>query len=367
MFKAILNNCLDEKKWKKRTPLILLPIFFYGMYLRLIELAGHEITGDEHWQLNQMHGSFKELWDGLPKNEFCSYLSGDYYLTYPFFKIFGYNKWGLAIPHIISTLIGFYLLYCICRLLFKTPVGSIISFLIVCFNANLIDYATRVRVYAVLPTLAMAAFLIIHNMMARNERIRGVQRGLLDILLMVTILFHAYGVLIVFFPLIYLVWDHRGEKDYLQSLKFLVKHLLIVGVVTMPLWIYSVFGPHLNWDPIMSHKGPATFFFIPNPAENMIGFLKGVFGNLVGFKKFYVFLLGGAGLLFIPYSFSEKCRQIAFLLVLVFFPIGLILVSDIRNNYWFIQRQFIWVIPFFALFLGWVWDSIIVWGLERWK
>jgi len=367
MVKAIFNNALDKQKWKQWTPFILWSIFFYGMYLRIKKLSWHKLWVDEHWQLTPMKGSFKELLELLPLREFCSYLSGDYYLIYPFFKYFGYNKWGLAIPHIIITIIGFYLFYRICRMYLKTSTGYIISFLIFSFNATLIHHATEIRVYAVLPTLAMASFLLIYNLLLYGDKIRGIKIWALDILLIIIILFHVYGVLMVFFPLVYSLWDHRGKENFKANLKFLIKHFLIIGIITAPIWLYSsVFGQHLTLAGV-TRDVDFLYQFIPNPAENMIGFLKGVFGNLVGYRLFYVFLLGGAGLLFVPYSISEKIRQIVFVMVLVFFPISLIFISDVHNNYWFIQRQFIWIIPFFILFLGWLWDTMISWRYENWN
>jgi len=92
-----------------------------------MKLAQHELWSDELHQLGMMEGSFLDLIKLLPVKEYCSYLSGDYYLIYPFFKIFSYNKWGLAIPHIIATIIGFYILYLICKKYFKSIWGYIVS------------------------------------------------------------------------------------------------------------------------------------------------------------------------------------------------------------------------------------------------
>jgi len=364
VLRKIINKTLDTKNLEKWTILILWSIFLYGMYLRVLQLDGHEFTGDELWQLWLMEGSFLGMIKQLPSMEFFTYLSGDYYLIYPFFKIFEYNKWGLAIPHFFSTVLGFYLLYRIGRLHFKTPFGYIISFLIVSFNSTMIYHATEIRVYAVLPTLSLGAYLIIHSMMVGNEKIQPLKKWLYDLLLVIIILFHVYGVFIVFFPLVYLIWDSRRTNDYTQRLKYLAKHFVIIGVLTMPIWLYSVFGPHNSWYKL-DHGEELTFAFIPNPLINIVGFLKGIVGNLVGYKKFYVFLIGIAGLLIIPYPLREKLRQIVLTIIIVLMPIGVILILDIRNDYWFVQRQFIWVMPFFALFLGWIWDSMISWGFER--
>ena len=135
--------------------------------------------------------------------------------------------------------------------------------------------------------------------------------------------------------------------------------MLIVFCLAMPLWFYSIFGPHAKLPPLN------VFLYIPNPLLDISGFLKGVFANLVGYryKQFYLLL---AGLLF-PFLIPDKKRfqQIAFLFIMVFIPIGLILIIDIVTEYWFIQRHFIWVMPFFALFLGWSWESFILYITEK--
>jgi len=110
-------------------PLVfVIPLSLWGMYLRIVQRADVELKGDEIYQLKLCVRSFWEFLKELPNHDFCRYLNGDYFLMYPFFKIFGWNKWGLAIPHMIATLLGFYLLYLICKQYFKTPLGYIVTF-----------------------------------------------------------------------------------------------------------------------------------------------------------------------------------------------------------------------------------------------
>ena len=148
--------------------ILVLFISAYALYLRLLKLNNHTLWCDEGFQLRIMKGSFITMINSLPQWEFCSYLSGDYILIYPFFKIFSYNKWGLAIPHILATILGFWLLYLICKRYFKTIWGYLITFTIVCFNATLINHATEIRTYAVLPTLALACFYLAQKLIDQN-------------------------------------------------------------------------------------------------------------------------------------------------------------------------------------------------------
>ena len=335
-------------------------ICVYALYLRILVLFDRTLGTDELYQLVQMKGTFFELLKGLPELEYCSYLSGDYYLIYPFFKIFSYNKFGLAIPHIIATIIGFYLLYLICKMYFKSAWAYIITFTIVCFNGTLINHATEIRTYAVLPTLALATFYLLKKM-ADVDFISNIAKKIGAIIFFVLVIcFHAYGILIFsscFFTVILFKYKEK-------SFKICVKNAVPLGAITiclaMPLLIVSFLGPHLRYDvPKID-----AFQYIPNPIYNIIGFLKGIFCNLIGFKKLY-FLLAGALVPFILHH-NDRYKQLLFLSFIVIFPISVIFFSDIMHSYWFIQRQFIWVMPLFAFLLGWTWDSLFIKLNARW-
>ena len=96
-------------------PALVIIICIYGLYLRVVTFALRQLSPDEMFQVSLLKNSFLQFLQSLREFEYCSYLSGDYFLLYPFFKIFGHNKWGLTIPHIISTILGFWLLYLVCR------------------------------------------------------------------------------------------------------------------------------------------------------------------------------------------------------------------------------------------------------------
>jgi hypothetical protein len=326
-----------------------MPISAYALYLRLVELANHKLWVDELFQVSVTKTSFIEFIRSMPRIEFCSYISGDYILTYPFVKFFSGNKWGLAIPHIISTIIGFYLLYLICRSSFKTIWGYLISFSVMCFNATLIYHATEIRTYAVLPTLALGVFYCT-QMFTDKPKIDIKRKWLVGIFFVLTIWFHPYGVIMVLLCFMYSL----GTKLYTPSYSALFMKnalfLFVVLCVAMPLWFFSVFGPHVKYVKLN------PFEFIVNPLVDFAGFLKDIFGNLVSYKKLYFLLIGVILPFLIPYK--ERLKQIGFLFILVVIPIQLILLSDLWASYYFIQRQFIWVMPLFAFFIGWVWDSL---------
>jgi len=349
----MLKNAI---KYLQKKYIILSVIAFcsYALYLRIVGLYQHTLWTDEIFQLNQMQGTFFDLLKSLQAGDFCSFLSGDHYLIYPFFKIFSYNKWGLAIPHIIATIIGFYILYLLCKRYFVSVWGYLITFSIVCFNATLIAHSTEIRPYAVLPTLALATFYLFGKIAGLNFNLNFNQRLYAIIFFILVIWFHVYGILM--FGTCLLFWFLSKYREI--TTKGYFKNLLILAVtvlcIAMPLWLYSVFGPHLA----VPTQVVKTFEFIPNPLHNTLGFLKSIFGNLIGFKSLYFLILGT----FIPlfFSYPDRYRQLLFLSVIIIFPICFILSFDLARKYWFLQRQFIWVMPLYAFFLGWAWDSFLV-------
>lgn len=326
-------------------------VSIYALYLRLMKLAHHNFSVDEAFQINACQVTSPVFLKSLPTLDFYIYLIGDFFLVYPFVRMFSPNKWGMALPHIAVTIIGFYVFFLICRKYFKTIFGYLIAFGILTFNATLIYHATEIRAYAVLPTIALVSFYFCQLLIEQNVKMSLINKFLIGIFFVTTILFHGLGILIVFCPLIYSLLTKINENSFKVILKDTLKFFFFVLCITTPIWIYSVFGPHIPYN-----GDSSVFYYIPNPLNDFFGFFKGIFGNLVGFKKFYILLIG----LIIPlvFNYSDRLKQLLFLAICVFLPIGMILVSDIIHNYWFIQRQFIWVMPLFAFCLGWVWDSL---------
>ena len=326
-------------------------ISIYALYLRVMSLYKREFWTDELSQLQALGGTFLDLIKVVPTREFCSYLSGDFYLIYPFFKVFSYNKWGLAIPHIIATILGFYILYLICKRYFKSIWAYLITFIIVCFNNTLIFHATEIRPYAVLPTLALATFYLIQRMGDLDFKLDIYKRIWAIVLLTIVIWFHVYGLGMFLTSLLFVLLSKIKEPNFKSCLKNALYFSAILLGITMPLWLYSVFGPHC----IPATFRQPTFEYIPSPASNLIGFLKGIFCNLIGDKRLYILFAG----IVVPFVFSykERVKQLLFLFVVIFFPLTLIFISDFVSKYSFIQRQFVWLMPLFAFFLGWTWES----------
>ena len=94
---------------------VIIAISLWGMYLRFQFRHTHPLWRDETYQIEGMNAGLWGLVQWLSTHEFGTYISGDHYLIYPFYRIFSDNKWGLALPHIIATTLSFYVLYLIKR------------------------------------------------------------------------------------------------------------------------------------------------------------------------------------------------------------------------------------------------------------
>jgi len=105
---------------------VVLLISALGLYFRFEAYHYRPLWIDELQEIATIRAS---LWGGINAARANFQFPGDFVLIYPFYKIFGVeNKWGLAIPHVGSTLVGLYLLYVLCRKYFKTIFGYIVTF-----------------------------------------------------------------------------------------------------------------------------------------------------------------------------------------------------------------------------------------------
>jgi len=257
----------------------------------------------------------------------------------------------------IITILGFYLLYLIAKRYLKTIFGYFVVFLVVVLNPNLISHALEMRAYAVLPTLSLACLYFFQKFLINEET--WVKKIAIGAFFVLTAWFHVYGILILFFTLFFSLWEIRSHPEFKLIVKKAFKSIAMVLAIIIPLWIVSVFGPHNVYQKV------DTFKYIANPFKNILGFLKGVLANLIGYKLkgLYFLLLGLIFPLVMPYR--KRFDQLAFLILLIVAPIMVILIADVKNSYWFIQRQFIWVMPFFAIFLAWAWESALSWLAGR--
>ena len=324
-----------------------------GLFLRYQRFVGRDWWVDEIYVLRKSLGPLQPFWQRISYGNMTCF-PGQYVLTYPFVQFFGENRWGTAIPHVISTLIGFYLLHLICVKYFKTIWGHIITFAIVCFNFNLVYHSFEFRFYAVLPTLALASFYLSEKIVCHYHELSRLKKTLITSFFILTLSYHAYGIFIAALPLTFFFLIQIEKESFKKAFLRILPFLIAVGLIGFPIFLWYASGtPNFGSD-------RNVFAFIPNPLLNLSGFLRAIFGNLMGFKKFRLLFLG------IPLSFllphKDRLKQILFALLFIVIPIEIKLAADILKNYWFIQRQFVWVMPLFAILVGWCWDSTIVYA-----
>ncbi len=339
---------------------VAIPLSLWGILLRVKHRASSSLWFDEIWQINVLDCPFFEFVRALPQKDFSSYLNGDYFLTYPFFHLFGDNKWGLAIPHMIATLIGFWLFYLICRELLKTSVGMIIAFSIFSFNATLINHALEIRPYAVLPVLNLGVFYVTMKLLPHDFKMSWKRTFWIGLFFILTIWFYMYGVVILFVHAIYFLATLKNKDMFKTAFVQLSKFGGIVLLIAMPLWLYSIFGEHLTYE---TRGFESTFQFITDPTVSVFGFLKDVLCNFIGHKYLYVLILGAFFGTILPHS--KRMEHIKFFGILILLPFAVILLMDIVGNYWLLQRQFIWLMPFFALYLAMSWEATIEFVQQR--
>jgi len=337
----------------------------WGLFLRFKNLAGRELWGDEIYQYKMSVGPFKQLWKINNYGDLSAF-PGDYVLTYPFVQWFGLNKWGLAIPHIIFSFIGFLLLYFVCRKYYKTAVGFIVAFAIVGFNQHLIFHSFEFRPYGVLATLALGSFYLMEVCFLQFNELSRLKKISIGIFFILTCWYHVFGLLIVLFPLFYFFLSVCHREGLSIFKKPYVQYILIVLTIAFPVWLYYAFGNHYGFSRqgLALAAGRNTFDYIPNPLNGFWRFFNyTVFYHLIGIKNLY-FLLGGfVFLAIIP--FFDKAKKFGFFLCQILLPITTILVIVLMNQYWFLIRQYIFLAPLMAFFLGWVWDSSIVYYLDK--
>ena len=331
--------------YRYRFPLAGILFSIWGMYLRIRWLMARPfMDGDQFYQLKAMEQPFWEMIKNMPHQEHCSYLSFDYYVNYPFFRWFGFNKWLTNIPHLLITALGFYFFYLVCRQYLKTVWGLALAFTIFCFNISLIDNAVQIRVYAVLPTLALMCLYYSRYVIENFSQISSAKKFWLGAFFILLLWFHVYGVVILGCTMFFIVLEKYREENFRENFFGLFKFFGIVLLIAMPFWAYSVYGPHSPYRP------EPPFHFIANPAINFLKFVKSILANLLGKSQMYFLLLGVLIPFVIPYK--NRSRDIMIFFVLVVIPLQVLLYGVVKHEYWFLQRQFTWVMPFFAMYLA---------------
>jgi hypothetical protein len=314
-----------------------------GIWIRLMRFAGRPFWADEIEQMRALGmaklSSVHKLIDYLCWGTPAGY-PGDYLLTLPFFLL-SENKWVVSIPHYATMLLTFLFFYKIWTEMPYGRVGFIAALACLTFNKHQIFHALELRPYGTLSTLALFSFWLLLGLRSalRTKTIPSVYRWMAVVAgVWFVCVFHAYGVLMVSGATLLFLLTWRPFPR-LQALGHYLAPIVTGGLLALPIYLYFMV-------PALRPMGEDTFAFIAPPPWG----LKSVVLILVGSRWFYWLLPVAFVSLFLKES---RWERLALCGALVAFPLVIILLGDLRVHYWFVQRQFIWTAPFFAMFLGW--------------
>lgn len=351
-----LSKLLDFLRQRK-IEITVLFLTVYGLYIRFKTFHLGKLSRDEMNQLLYTQGPLKPFWGRLVNTELTSF-PGDYLLTYPFVQIDPTNKWIIMIPHFIAVFAGFYFFYFIIKNRLTSTVSFFIAFLMFALNGNLLSHAFELRPYPVLITLALICFCLTEYLVRKYEDMGFCGKFFITLFFIITTIFHAYGIFMIFFCFLYHLSARQTRGGLLKNVSVLFKYGLLLAFVTCPVFLwYATRHPEVN-ALTFAKMNIHTFDFIPNPLQDPVQFLKSVFGNLLGYRPFWLLMPGPFLALMIPNK--HKMKQLGLFLTLVIVPILIILLADLHKGYWFVQRQFVWLTPFFILYISWCWDSVIL-------
>ncbi len=145
-----------------------------------------------------------------------------------------------------------------------------------------------------------------------------------------TCVYHAYGPMIAFLPLFFY---KRPASWFLLTIP--------AGIA---LWAFYAWYSHFGLSPNTVQSQVDTFQYFPK-----VKFFENLLLNLSGGSLIFYMIVPLLAFSFIRGLGSD---DLMFLILLIVVPLTLICLIDIKTHYWIHPRQFVWVIPFFAVFCG---------------
>lgn len=357
--------------WKKysRTQIVfLIVIFCVFLYYRLAyRIASAKYVGDEFFTIQNLnypwHTYFFKI---LPSMEY--HYPGTYLLIYPLGQL-STNPYFLFLPFLAIS-VAFYLLLAKIdwwRLFnFKQEVSvfpqwiNVIACGLIAVNQTQHIHSFEMRPYSTLSLLALLAlwctWVIFHGRSFKWRYVFG---------LSAILLFHNFGILMIFLSAFYLtVYFFLGSnpknrfKNIVKRLKIPFQTIVVASLISFPLIFFYFQGGHshlLNTG--LAKKSEKLVNFDRNTHEFIQQGWRGfeqVAALCYGFSgkqrmlRGYVVALMFLGSLVI--IFKKHWAALSFLVIFVATPLIVIYLSALYSGYWFIQRQFVWVMPFWALY-----------------
>ena len=333
----------------------LLSIFSIFCFLRLKYRFRPEFFSDELHTISGFQHPFADyLLQYLPRNEFHYPL--DFLLMYPIGHWISSSQFAIMIPHLLAMVLFFVLLVVInwqkvLSLSFSSPDPkwlNILAALMMTFNETQILHSLILRPYAILSLLAIVAIVL-------AEAVLGAERFNVGLVFMISgfIVFHNYCLLMFCIGIGYIGMKSLKSLTFSSFASLLKSRMCSIKIITLGI-LLSV--------PVLAvyHQAPALRpEYLANsqidPHQYIKPGLKGwiqVLAIYYGFIPFRILLLSLTVFGTLLFVVEKKWKPILFLLMWVVIPTLLIYIVDVRMKYWFIQRQFLWVMPFHAVYVA---------------
>ncbi len=222
--------------------------------------------------------------------------------------------WKLGSVKITISVLGLLLFAWMCR-------NNLIALAVFSWNFQVVYHAFEIRPYSVLPNLA------IFNLFLAGKK--GLWYFLSVSLILFTCTYHAYGILIAGLPLLYYMIEER-KIDW-----------ILCG---------TMFLGGLGWMYFASYN---TFGITPNSVQSVVDPFQYA-PKVKFFENLLVNLTGGSLLFYLSPLLLLRWKKLDWLSLglMIALPLLLIFAVDLKTSYWIHPRQYVWVIPFFAMWYG---------------
>ena len=332
--------------------IIILLILTYGLFLRINYHEAKGFNTDEWYQLSNMQrAKFTDIFSRTSLYGDHTSFPGEMILHYPFMEMAGVIKSPVIIdnanlrvdnvtkhqlatilfPKGVVTTLGVIVFMALCFREIRTWTGVFIAVIIFTFHPHLIRHGLAFRPYGILPELAIFNFFLSYIVVRKLNRWVNL---IYYPLAFFTCIYHAYGILIAGLPFLF---QWIMNKTYRPSIPAILVILASIGA-----WCYyasfSTFGMTPNI--AQSQVSPFAFASMDIFVDKMIG---GSFGSLTLYTMIAPVIL---------FTMIKYTKDLLLLGLLVALPIALIILVDIKTHYWIVPRQWIWVLPFFCIFVG---------------
>ena len=254
---------------KEKNTIIILTIFFLGIFFRLYNLNFEDLWHDE----------ILSFWIADPSISFFETLSRHnqleqvpilFNLTLKYFyKIFGYNVYlGRYLPCFfgIISLIFCYLL----SLEFKNNNSSIFFITLISFNIFLIKYSQELRVYSLMTLLIILALYFLFKLL--NKKHNKLNYFLFTTFLLFAILSHPFSIIILISAICLSIIHTIFYKENLKKLNISLFFILVLSLIYYFLYFINL-NELTSWIPQVDIKFFTNLFFSKFFGSRILGIL----------------------------------------------------------------------------------------------